>query len=99
MARPAVYKWPTPDAAAVCALQTTAGAGAFNLNGTLARPIGNGVFAVPFIGISRAVSLTSAGDVHLVNFTINGTYLNAPVSETIAVKTLKSGSLSLIPPT
>lgn len=81
MARPAVFTWPVPDPDGIANLQTTAGAGSLTLNGELVNTGGT----VIFNGISRAVTLTSAGNVSGVNFTINGTLApNGAVSETIA---------------
>jgi hypothetical protein len=74
---PFVATFPAAAAAAVCALQTTAGAGALVLNGTLAsvpNPGGANIPAsVTFPLIQRVLSINCAADIHTVNFTVVGT--------------------------
>lgn len=83
MARPAVFTWPVADADSVCLLQQTSGAGSFVINGALVN-----LAALPYIavfpGISRVVTLTSAGNISGVNFTIAGTLNGSTVTETRA---------------
>ena len=84
MANPAVFTFPKLDTAAACALQTTAGAGSFLMNGTqLDVPsLSVGVKRVVLSGHSRVVSLTSTGNISGVNFTITGTLNGAAQTET-----------------
>lgn len=78
---------------AVCALQTTAGAGNFIINGTTAVNIQQANWVagtasyVPIaqLDAQRNVTLTSTGNISAVNFTITGTDQNGlPISETLA---------------
>ena len=82
MSKIVVYTWPQADVAAVSALQTTAGAGTLLLNGTLAKPIYNGLY-IPFFDQYRTVSLTSLNNLSGVNVTITGTLQGAVVTSTI----------------
>jgi hypothetical protein len=82
MARASVFTWPAPDEDSICLLQQTAGAGSFVLNGDLVN-FDAPVFAL-FRGISRVVSITSAGNISGVDFTISGTLNGSSVSETLA---------------
>lgn len=87
MPRPKSYAWPAPDADGICLAQTTAGAGAFVINGALLdkQATMQGVARVVFPGIQRTVSITCAADISAVNFTITGTDLRgAAVTETLA---------------
>lgn len=81
MANVAQYNWLPQDTAAISALQTTAGAGNLLLNGTLSIT-GNSI--VELKGISRQISLTSTANLSALNFTITGTYLGSPQTETLA---------------
>lgn len=76
----AVFNWPTPDSAAIAALQTVGAGASMVLNGTL-KQSGNPV--VTLVGISRKISLTSTADLSGVDFTVTGTYLGKPQSEVI----------------
>lgn len=82
MSKPVRIFWPLSNTAAVCALQTIGAAGAFSVNGILAKPDENGKKAATFTNIERVVSITSAGNVSAVQFTITGMYRGASVSET-----------------
>jgi len=87
MPRPKSYAWPAPDADGICLAQTTAGAGAFVINGALLdkQATMQGVARVVLPGIQRTVSITCAADISAVNFTITGTDLRgAAVTETLA---------------
>lgn len=81
MARPTRILWPTPDSRAVCLPQTLAAAGNLLINGTLSvnEQITGGtnsslesLYLANFPGITRAVTLTSTGNLSGVNFTITG---------------------------
>lgn len=82
MSRPAIFNWTAADAAAVSALQTTAGAGSFLLNGTYNSLNINPT--VKFPNFQRVVSLTSAANISGVQFTITGKLLGQVVTETRA---------------
>lgn len=85
MGKVAVYTWTASDAAAVAALQTTAGAGSLVLNGTLTR--GNasrGPIIVSFGTVSRTVSLTSTNNLSAINVTVTGKLMGNIVTQTIA---------------
>lgn len=70
--RPAVYTFIATDAAYVCASQTIAAAGNFIINGTGRNPQKyNGEVIIPG-GFERQLTLTSAGNISAVNFTITG---------------------------
>ncbi len=89
MARPIQISVPAPAAAGIAALQTTAGATALILSGgsllDRAATMQNVFRAVMGPGIQRKVSLTSASDLHLINFTIVGLDLKgAAVTEVLA---------------
>lgn len=88
MAIPATYTFAAADTAAICALQTTGGAGSFVINGTLANsnnPPGQANRATLTGAFGRVISLTSAGNISAVNFTITGTDIyGRTVSETRA---------------
>lgn len=87
MPRPKSYSWPAPDADGICLAQTTAGAGAFVINGALLDlpSTMQGVNRVVLAGIQRTVSITCAADISGVDFTIVGTNLRGEaVTETIA---------------
>lgn len=77
MSYPFVATFPKAAVASICALQTTAGAGSLILNGTLATVKNAGgasvASSVSLPLIQRVVSITSTGDLHLINFTIVGT--------------------------
>jgi hypothetical protein len=83
MARPRLYIWPIPDAAAICQLQSTSGAGNLLLNGNITISLDFPGRAV-FPGITRTVSLTSANDLSGENFIITGLLNGSIISETIA---------------
>lgn len=88
--RPAVFSWPTAVTTAICTAQTTAGAGALTIDGTLLdlAETTYGVRRVVLPGIQRVVTLTSAADIHTVNVTITGKDLRgATVTETRAAPT------------
>jgi len=73
--RPATFSFAASDTAAICALQTTAGSGSFTINGTLANannPYGQANRASITGGFGRVISLTSAGNISGVNFTVAG---------------------------
>lgn len=74
MARRIIFTFPAADAAAICALQTTAAAGAFIINGTnlVAADFAVGVRKARFTNHQRVVTLTSTGNISAVNFTIVG---------------------------
>lgn len=84
MARPSVVSWPTPDNAAVCALQTTTAAGSLIINGTssIFRPSGSLPSYASFPQIIRQVTLTSTGNLSGINFTITGLGPNGTVIST-----------------
>lgn len=88
MAIPATYTFAASATAAICALQTTGGAGSFLINGTLADaniPAGQGGRVILTGGFGRVITLTSAGNVSGVNFTVAGTDVyGRTVSETLA---------------
>jgi hypothetical protein len=92
MARPIVYNWIAADAQAVCLTQTLAAAGSLTINGTLSTGAAvniTGLSSQPpavavFDKLSRFVSIASANNLSLVNFTVTGTYNGSTVSETIA---------------
>lgn len=71
MATPITISWAAPDTAAVSAAQTTVGAGNLLINGDLAVIQGSSSYAI-FPNIFRTVSITSAGNLSGVNFTITG---------------------------
>jgi len=79
MAYPRVYVWPAPVTNAITLL------GNYNtnfpLNGTLSTPNSS---VIAFDNYSRTISITSANNHGAVNFTINGTYNGANVTQTIA---------------
>lgn len=84
MSNPTVFNWPSPDTQAVSLTQTLAGAGNLTINGTLSN-FGTGLLLqAAFKGIYRLVTLTSVNDLHLVNFTITGTYQGQVISEVLA---------------
>ncbi len=76
------YVFPIANTSDVCAAQTTAGAANLNLNGNLAYKTNN---RVSFItkGYSRQLSLTSAGNLAGVVFTITGTQNGVVITENI----------------
>lgn len=88
MAQPAQYTFPASATASICALQTTGGAASFLINGSLAdpnTPAGQGGRVILTGGFGRVITLTSAGNVSGVNFTITGTDVyGRSVSETLA---------------
>ena len=88
MAIPAQYTFAASDTAAICALQTTGGAGSFLINGALADPSippGSQGRVLLTGGFGRVITLTSAGNISGVNFTIAGTDVyGRAVSSTIA---------------
>lgn len=87
MARPVVFSFPAASTTAICTAQTTAGAGALSIDGSLLdlAAMTVAVRRVTLPGIQRTVSLTSAGDVSAANITITGTNLRgAAVTETRA---------------
>lgn len=77
MSYPFVAVFPKAVTTAVCALQTTAGAAALLINGTLATGANVGGASIPSSVtlplIQRTASITSTGDLHTINFTIVGT--------------------------
>jgi hypothetical protein len=79
MAYPRVYVWPAPVTTAITAL------GDYNtnfpLNGTLSTPNSS---VIAFDNYSRTISITSVNNHAAVNFTINGIYNGANVTQTIA---------------
>lgn len=92
MSKPVKYIWPVADTDAVCLPQQLPAAGNLILNGALVQgmtlstssPLSSNNYAV-FPGIRRTISLTSAGDLSGVNFTINGyTDASRPISVPIA---------------
>lgn len=75
MGQPAQFTFPALSTTSICSAQTTAGAGSFVLDGPLLDPAVfsvNGTRRVILPGIQRVVSLTSAGNISGVNFTITG---------------------------
>lgn len=79
------FSWPIASTTAVCLGQT--GTAAFVINGTLhdTARTSTGVFMAKFPGLQRTVSLTSAGNISAVDFTIVGTNLRGvAVTETRA---------------
>ncbi len=90
MSQPRVFTWPAASTNAICLSQSIFGAADLILNGALVVPISANPQTIastlhaPFPGITRTVSLTSANDLSLVNFTIRGTYYGIDISETIA---------------
>lgn len=80
MTKTVVYHWPAQDTAAISALQTVGAGGSMVLNGTLKQPT---IAIVEFVGICRKVTLTSAANLSAGNFTITGTYLGKPQTETM----------------
>ncbi len=77
MAYPQTYTFASASAAYVCALQQRVGAGALLLNGTGVDATSTYLLNSPRMtlrgsGCERTISLTSSGDIHLVNFTITG---------------------------
>jgi len=79
-----VYKWIAADAAAICAIQTMAGAGALKLNGTLANYTNNVYAPITLSRIARVITVTSTNDLSGVNVTITGLRNQAIVTSTIA---------------
>lgn len=74
MARPTRYTWIAPDDDYICLLQTRTGAGILVINGAgwdQNSPNSQRVW-LRGTGTERTVSITSTGDLHLVNFTIVG---------------------------
>jgi len=70
--RPVVYNFIATDASYVCASQTLGAAGALTINGTGRNPAKyNGEVIIPG-GFERQLTLTSAGNISAVNFTITG---------------------------
>lgn len=76
------YIFPVANTSDVCNAQTTAGAANLNLNGKLSDQTKS---RVPFInnGYSRQISLTSAGNLGGVAFTIRGIQNGVNISENI----------------
>ncbi len=83
MSRPIKIQWLAHDASAVCLSQTIAAAGSLEINGGLVKREGPFAYA-EFTSLERTVSLTSAGNLAGVNFTITGTRRGAVVSEVIS---------------
>lgn len=83
--RPVIYNFIATDASYVCASQTTGAAGALIINGTGRNPQKyNGEVIIPG-GFERQLTLTSAGNLSAVNFTITGLSLRgAAQTEVIA---------------
>lgn len=90
MAKPAVFTWPAASATAIAAVQTTTnvvaqnqtlgGAGNLTLNGSL---VSGGIAYIP--AAPQFLSLTSAGNLSAVNFTIAGTNsVGAVIGEVVA---------------
>lgn len=73
------------DTAAVCATQSTTGAGPLLINGTLSDKRPQWIGTARFDYFMRPVTITAAGNMSAVTFTINGMDANLnPISETIA---------------
>lgn len=81
--RPIICNWPVSSNTSIALLQTLAGAGTLKLNGPLVNP-GSNIPAVQFVGITRAITLTSTNDLSGVNFTIKGYFNGAVLSEVLA---------------
>lgn len=82
MTAPIVYSWPLADRDGIVT-STTLGAGVriFTINGALAQ----GGSTVTLAGISREISVYSAGDLSALNFTVSGADYNGKLfSETIS---------------
>jgi hypothetical protein len=91
MTRPAVFSFPAASTTAVCSAQTTAGAGALTIDGSLidTASLSQGVrrawLSPTNYSFQRTVSLTSAGNASGVTFTIVGQdCYGRAVSESIA---------------
>jgi hypothetical protein len=87
MARTIEFSFPAADADGICASQTLAGAGALTIDGALLDRAATmrGVTRVKLPGIQRVVSLTSAGNLAAVNFTVTGYDLfGKAVTQTLA---------------
>lgn len=77
MAYPVTYTFASASVAYVCALQVRTGAGALVLNGSGVDATSTYLLNSPRMtltgsGFERTISLTSTGDLSLVNFTITG---------------------------
>lgn len=82
MSRPVRILWIPLDTSAVCTPQTLGAAGALTINGTLASKSDAEKRHVTFENLERTVSLTSAGNLSGLQFTITGTLQGAVVSQT-----------------
>ena len=84
--RPAVFNWPAVDADGIALAQQLAGAGNLILNGVLVEPVQPGTNPrAKLPGIQRTITLTSAGNLSAVNFTVTGSDLRGnAISEVIA---------------
>jgi hypothetical protein len=84
--RPARYTFPAADRDGICLAQTLVAAGALTINGALAGSLQPGLSPrVILPGIQRTVTVYSAADLSLIDFTITGFDLRgAAVTETIA---------------
>lgn len=85
--KPVTYNFIAADAAYICASQTTGAAGALTINGTGAElnPTPRVRLSVGSPGFQRVVTITSAGNISSVNFTITGKdVLGNAVTETRA---------------
>lgn len=107
MARPTKYVWPVEDNQAVCLPQQLGAAGNLIINGTLSvnEQIVGGTnssltsnYFANFPGITRAVSITSTGDLSGINFTITG-YIDSvrTASVTIAGPNNSTVSTATVP--
>jgi hypothetical protein len=74
VSRKTIITWPLLDLAAICALQTTAGAGSLLINGDQAQAVNPNSSTKIFrnFNLSRNVSVTSTGNLSAINFTITG---------------------------
>lgn len=85
MSKPVKYLWPVADTVAVCLTQTNTAGVPLLINGTLATTDTSVKTYAAFHGLERTVSITSAGNLAGVQYTIVGTDgFNNPVSETRA---------------
>lgn len=87
MALPFQVTFSASDRDGVAAAQQLAGAGALTLNGALVKPMPaqpNILQAFFDPDFSRVVSIYSAGDLSLINFTVLGYLFGALVTETLA---------------
>lgn len=105
MAIPFRATFATADVAAVCALQTTAGAASLVINGTqIANTYPPSAPSVTFVNVERPLTYTSTADLHLANITAVGEDLkgnavtetrSGPTSNTVATTALFHKVISL----